>query len=124
MTSAHPTSSRIRAVISDVDGTLLANDKLLADGARATVTALHAPGTRFVIMSKKGIVWQRPRGAAFRRPNDLTEAAADWLCRWTLAGEGQFAVRPSSGSTPCELYDALPSAHCGPSPYAGGSNDH
>jgi Cof subfamily protein (haloacid dehalogenase superfamily) len=45
--------SRIALVVSDVDGTLLTRDKLLTDGAKTAVRALHAAGVGFTIVSSR-----------------------------------------------------------------------
>jgi Cof subfamily protein (haloacid dehalogenase superfamily) len=45
--------SRIALVVSDVDGTLLTRDKLLTDGAKDAVRALHAAGVGFTIVSSR-----------------------------------------------------------------------
>jgi Cof subfamily protein (haloacid dehalogenase superfamily) len=45
--------SRIALVVSDVDGTLLTRDKLLTDGAKNAVRALHAAGVGFTIVSSR-----------------------------------------------------------------------
>lgn len=42
---------RVSLVLSDVDGTLLTEDKVLTERARAAVRALHAEGIRFAITS-------------------------------------------------------------------------
>jgi Cof subfamily protein (haloacid dehalogenase superfamily) len=45
--------SDISVVISDIDGTLVTDDKVLTDRARAAVAALHARGLRFTIVSSR-----------------------------------------------------------------------
>jgi Cof subfamily protein (haloacid dehalogenase superfamily) len=45
--------SRIALVVSDVDGTLVTNDKRLTDGARRAVQKLHAAGVGFTITSSR-----------------------------------------------------------------------
>ena len=45
--------TRIALVVSDVDGTLLTKDKVLTDGAKATVHRLHAAGIGFTIVSSR-----------------------------------------------------------------------
>jgi Cof subfamily protein (haloacid dehalogenase superfamily) len=45
--------SRIALVVSDVDGTLLTRDKILTDGAKNAVRALHAAGIGFTIVSSR-----------------------------------------------------------------------
>ena len=45
--------TRIKLVVSDVDGTLLTEDKVLTDGARAAVRRLHAAGIGFTIVSSR-----------------------------------------------------------------------
>ena len=46
-------STKISAVISDVDGTLVTNDKTLTSRARAAVAELHARGIMFSIISSR-----------------------------------------------------------------------
>jgi Cof subfamily protein (haloacid dehalogenase superfamily) len=46
-------STKISAVISDVDGTLVTNDKILTSRARAAVVELHARGIMFSIISSR-----------------------------------------------------------------------
>jgi Cof subfamily protein (haloacid dehalogenase superfamily) len=48
--------SRIRLVISDVDGTLVTGDKRLTDAAKAAVGKLHAAGIGFTIVSSRPTV--------------------------------------------------------------------
>ncbi|WP_291853460.1 HAD family hydrolase [Bradyrhizobium sp.] len=45
--------ARISLVVSDVDGTLLTDDKSLTDGAKAAVRKLHAAGIGFSIVSSR-----------------------------------------------------------------------
>src|SRR5262245_49424651 len=45
--------SRIKLVVSDVDGTLLTKDKILTEGARNAVRGLHAAGIGFTIVSSR-----------------------------------------------------------------------
>src|SRR5256885_8084273 len=45
--------TRIALVVSDVDGTLLTKDKVLTDGAKVAVRALHAAGIGFTIVSSR-----------------------------------------------------------------------
>lgn len=46
-------STKIAAVVSDVDGTLVTDDKILTDRARAAVAALHTHGIIFAITSAR-----------------------------------------------------------------------
>lgn len=124
MTSARPTSTRIRAVASDVDGTPLTNDKLLTDRAAGDRNRASRTWHPFHEHQQERHRMATTERRSLQTAHDLTEAAADWLCRRTLASEGPFTVRPSGGSTPCGLHEALPAAHRAPSPNAGGSNAH
>jgi Cof subfamily protein (haloacid dehalogenase superfamily) len=45
--------TRIKLVVSDVDGTLLTHDKVLTENARAAVGKLHAAGIGFTIVSSR-----------------------------------------------------------------------
>jgi Cof subfamily protein (haloacid dehalogenase superfamily) len=45
--------TRIKLVVSDVDGTLLTKDKILTDDAKAAVQKLHAAGIGFTIVSSR-----------------------------------------------------------------------
>ena len=45
--------SKISAVVSDVDGTLVTDDKILTERAQATVAKLHARGIIFTIISSR-----------------------------------------------------------------------
>jgi Cof subfamily protein (haloacid dehalogenase superfamily) len=45
--------TRISLVVSDVDGTLLTQDKILTDGAKAAVRRLHQAGIGFTIVSSR-----------------------------------------------------------------------
>jgi Cof subfamily protein (haloacid dehalogenase superfamily) len=58
MTPPRFPSTRISAVVSDVDGTLMTDDKRLTARARAAVANLHARGIIFTIISSRP-----PRGA-------------------------------------------------------------
>ncbi len=51
--------SRIRLVVSDVDGTLVTSDKRLTDGARAAVAKLQAAGIGFTLTSSRPPVGMR-----------------------------------------------------------------
>src|SRR5271166_2402690 len=53
MNDAQPSANRVALVISDVDGTLLDNDKQLTPGAPAAVQRLYAAGIRFSIASAR-----------------------------------------------------------------------
>jgi Cof subfamily protein (haloacid dehalogenase superfamily) len=53
MTSPRFPSTTISAVVSDVDGTLVTDDKILTTRARAAVTELHARGIIFTIVSSR-----------------------------------------------------------------------
>jgi Cof subfamily protein (haloacid dehalogenase superfamily) len=44
---------KISALISDVDGTLVTDDKILTEATRAAVTRLHAAGITFAIISSR-----------------------------------------------------------------------
>jgi hydroxymethylpyrimidine pyrophosphatase-like HAD family hydrolase len=46
-------SAKISALISDVDGTLVTDDKILTAGAQAVVTELRASGILFSIISSR-----------------------------------------------------------------------
>jgi Cof subfamily protein (haloacid dehalogenase superfamily) len=50
--SRHP-STKVRALISDVDGTLVTDDKALTAATRAAVAALRAKGIAFCIISSR-----------------------------------------------------------------------
>ena len=45
--------TRIKLVVSDVDGTLLTHDKVLTDGAKEAVGRLHAAGIGFTVVSSR-----------------------------------------------------------------------
>jgi Cof subfamily protein (haloacid dehalogenase superfamily) len=45
--------TRIKLVVSDVDGTLLTKDKILTDGAKNAVRTLHEAGIGFTIVSSR-----------------------------------------------------------------------
>jgi Cof subfamily protein (haloacid dehalogenase superfamily) len=51
--------TRISLVVSDVDGTLLTNDKTLTDGARGAVKRLHEAGIGFTITSSRPTLGMR-----------------------------------------------------------------
>jgi Cof subfamily protein (haloacid dehalogenase superfamily) len=53
MTSPRFPSTKISAVVSDVDGTLVTDDKILTTRAQAAVTELHARGIIFTIISSR-----------------------------------------------------------------------
>jgi Cof subfamily protein (haloacid dehalogenase superfamily) len=53
MTVRQPPSTRISLVISDIDGTLVTDDKVLTPRAHAAVAALHARGLNFSIVSSR-----------------------------------------------------------------------
>lgn len=59
--------SRIRLVISDVDGTLVTSDKRLTDGARAAVAKLRNAGIGFTLTSSRPPVGMR----MFSEPLDI-----------------------------------------------------
>ncbi|MFZ0025822.1 MAG: HAD hydrolase family protein, partial [Pseudolabrys sp.] len=46
-------SAKISALISDVDGTLVTDDKILTVRAQAAVAKLHACGINFAIISSR-----------------------------------------------------------------------
>src|ERR1700688_5119288 len=46
-------STKISAVVSDVDGTLVTDDKILTAAAQAAVAELHARGIIFAIISSR-----------------------------------------------------------------------
>ena len=52
-TSARTPSTRISAVVSDVDGTLVTDDKTLTERARSAVARLHASGLMFGVISAR-----------------------------------------------------------------------
>jgi hypothetical protein len=61
-------SAKISAVVSDVDGTLVTNDKILTARAREAVARLHARGINFAIISSRP-----PRGLGMLlRPLEIT----------------------------------------------------
>jgi Cof subfamily protein (haloacid dehalogenase superfamily) len=65
--SRHP-SAKISAVVADVDGTLLTDDKILTPGTQAAVDMLHAQGIIFSIISSRP-----PRGMrALLKPLGIT----------------------------------------------------
>ncbi|WFU15720.1 HAD family hydrolase [Bradyrhizobium sp. CB3481] len=51
--------TRIKLVVSDVDGTLLTHDKVLTDGAKAAVGRLHAAGIGFTLVSSRPTIGMR-----------------------------------------------------------------
>jgi HAD superfamily hydrolase (TIGR01484 family) len=53
MTSPRFPSAKISAVVSDVDGTLMTDDKRLTARAQAAVAELHAHGIIFTIISSR-----------------------------------------------------------------------
>jgi Cof subfamily protein (haloacid dehalogenase superfamily) len=53
MNRARPPATLISAVVSDVDGTLVTDDKVLTVRTRAAVAALHAHGIAFAIISSR-----------------------------------------------------------------------
>jgi Cof subfamily protein (haloacid dehalogenase superfamily) len=53
MSHARPTPFKCSAVISDVDGTLVTDDKVLTSRAQAAVAELHASGILFSIISSR-----------------------------------------------------------------------
>jgi Cof subfamily protein (haloacid dehalogenase superfamily) len=70
--SHRPPAIRISAVISDVDGTLLNEDKVVTDSARAVVAELRARRIAFTIISSRP-----PRGMrALLEPLGITEPIA------------------------------------------------
>lgn len=59
MTSRRPPTTKISAIVSDVDGTLVTNEKQLTDGTRAAVASIRKAGIPFSIISSRP-----PRGMA------------------------------------------------------------
>jgi HAD superfamily hydrolase (TIGR01484 family) len=59
MSSRRPPTTKISAIVSDVDGTLVTNDKQLTDRTRAAVAAIRKAGIPFSIISSRP-----PRGIA------------------------------------------------------------
>ncbi len=59
MTSRRPPTTKISAIVSDVDGTLVTNEKQLTDRTRAAVAAIRKAGLPFSIISSRP-----PRGIA------------------------------------------------------------
>ena len=59
MASRRPPTTKISAIVSDVDGTLVTNDKQLTDRSRAAVAAIRKAGIPFSIISSRP-----PRGIA------------------------------------------------------------
>src|SRR5260370_6225809 len=59
MTSRRPPTTKISAIVSDVDGTLVSNEKQLTDRTRAAVAAIRKAGIPFSIISSRP-----PRGMA------------------------------------------------------------
>jgi Cof subfamily protein (haloacid dehalogenase superfamily) len=53
MSRGRPPSTMISAVVSDVDGTLVTDDKILTARTRAAVAGLHACGIAFAIISSR-----------------------------------------------------------------------
>src|SRR6266851_2243554 len=53
MTSRPPPATKISAIVSDVDGTLVTNDKQVTDGALAAVAAVRKAGIPFSIISSR-----------------------------------------------------------------------
>ena len=53
MNSPRPSPFKCSAVISDVDGTLVTDDKVLTTRAQAAVAKLHASGTIFSMISSR-----------------------------------------------------------------------
>jgi hydroxymethylpyrimidine pyrophosphatase-like HAD family hydrolase len=53
MSRACPLPFKCSAVISDVDGTLVTDDKVLTEGARAAVAELRLNGIIFSIISSR-----------------------------------------------------------------------
>jgi Cof subfamily protein (haloacid dehalogenase superfamily) len=53
MSRGRPPSTMISAVVSDVDGTLVTEDKILTARTRAAVAGLHACGIAFAIISSR-----------------------------------------------------------------------
>jgi Cof subfamily protein (haloacid dehalogenase superfamily) len=53
MSRGRPPSTMISAVVSDVDGTLVTDDKVLTARTRAAVAGLHACGIAFAIISSR-----------------------------------------------------------------------
>jgi hypothetical protein len=59
MTSRRPPTTKISAIVSDVDGTLVTNEKQVTDGTQAAVAAIRKAGIPFSIISSRP-----PRGMA------------------------------------------------------------
>jgi Cof subfamily protein (haloacid dehalogenase superfamily) len=59
MVSRRPPTTKISAIVSDVDGTLVTNEKQLTDRSRAAVAAIRKAGIPFSIISSRP-----PRGIA------------------------------------------------------------
>jgi len=59
MTSRRPPTTKISAIVSDVDGTLVTDEKQLTDGTWAAVAAIRKAGIPFSI-----IISRPPRGMA------------------------------------------------------------
>jgi Cof subfamily protein (haloacid dehalogenase superfamily) len=53
MTSRRPPTTKISAIVSDVDGTLVTNEKQLTDRTRAAVAAIRKAGLPFSIISSR-----------------------------------------------------------------------
>lgn len=59
LTVRRPPATKISAVVSDIDGTLVTDDKVLTDRSQAAVAALGEAGIAFTVISSRP-----PRGAA------------------------------------------------------------
>src|SRR5882757_2473919 len=59
LTVRRPPATKISTVVSDIDGTLVTDDKVLTDRSQAAVAALGEAGIAFTVISSRP-----PRGAA------------------------------------------------------------
>ena len=97
MASRRPPTTRISAIVSDVDGTLVTNDKQLTDRSRAAVAAIRKAGIPFSIISSRP-----PRGMATLMKALAIETAADLAAVPAFAAAADhllFDARPPRSAT-------------------------
>lgn len=72
MPSRRPIATKISAIVSDIDGTLVTNEKLLTERSRAAVAAVRKAGIAFSVISSRP-----PRGmAALMKALDVVTPSA------------------------------------------------
>ena len=107
MTASHRLpSAKISAVVSDVDGTLVTDDKIVTARAQAAVAELHTRGIIFAIISSRP-----PRGLGMLfRPLEITTPVCGFnggvLARPDLSVITEHLLSPETARRAVDLLDA------------------